>query len=44
MTLEKVFCEECRNDVEFTVVNESINSTVKGETYTYLGKIAHCNE
>lgn len=44
MTLEKVFCEECRNDVEFTVVNESMNGTVKGETYTYLGKVAHCND
>ena len=30
MTLEKVFCEECNNDVEFTVVNESMNGTVKG--------------
>ena len=44
MTLEKVFCEECRNDVEFTVVNESMNGTVKGETYTYLGKVAHCTD
>ena len=44
MTLEKVFCEECRNDVEFTVVNESMNGTVKGEKYTYLGKAAHCND
>ena len=44
MTLEKVFCEECRSDVEFTVVNESMNGTVKGEKYTYLGKAAHCND
>lgn len=38
----KVFCEECRNDVEFTVANKQMEGTVKGETYTYLGKAAYC--
>lgn len=42
MNERKVFCEECRNDVEFTVTNKQMEGTIKGETYIYLGKIAHC--
>lgn len=42
MSEKKVFCEECRNDVDFTVVNKQMDGTIKGETYTYLGKVAHC--
>lgn len=37
MDERKVFCEECRNDVEFTVTNMLMKVTI-----TYLGKIAHC--
>ncbi|MEG0496038.1 MAG: hypothetical protein RR564_07215, partial [Eubacterium sp.] len=32
----KDFCEECRNDVTFTVINKQMDGTIKGETYTYL--------
>ncbi|MEG2548568.1 MAG: hypothetical protein RSA60_09020, partial [Eubacterium sp.] len=42
MRERKVFCEECRNDVTFTVINKQMDGTIKGETYTYLGKVAHC--
>ncbi len=42
MTEKKVFCEECRNDMEFSVVNKRLEGTIKGETYSYLGKVAHC--
>ena len=42
MNERKVFCEECRNDVEFSVTNKQVEGTIKGETYTYLGKVAHC--
>lgn len=42
MTEKKVFCEECRNDVEFFVMNKQLEGTIKGETYSYLGKVAHC--
>lgn len=38
----KVFCEDCRNDVEFTLTNMQMECTVKEEIYAYLGKVAHC--
>ena len=40
----KMFCEECRNDVEFSVTNEQLEGTIKGETFAYFGKVAHCND
>lgn len=43
MNKNKVFCYECRDDVDFTVTNEEMTSNIKGESYTYFGKIAHCN-
>ena len=42
MNERKVFCEECRNDVGFLLQNKQMEGTIKGETYTYLGKVAHC--
>lgn len=42
MSEKKVFCEECRNDVNFTVRAKRTEGTIKGEKYTYLGKEAHC--
>lgn len=44
MSEKKVFCEECRNDVAFTVIEKQIESTIKGEKYTYEGKEAYCKE
>lgn len=42
MSERKVFCGECRNDVTFTVTDKQMEGTIKGEGYTYLGKVAHC--
>lgn len=42
MNEKKVFCDECRNDVIFNVENKQMDGTIKGVTYTYLGKVAHC--
>ena len=44
MVFEKVFCENCRNDVEYNVIEEQMIGTIKGETYTYTGKVAKCKE
>lgn len=42
MSERKVFCEECRNDVAFTVTEKRMKGTMKGEIYSYFGKEAHC--
>lgn len=42
MSERKVFCEECRNDVAFTVNEKQMEGNIKGEKYTYMGKGAHC--
>ena len=42
MSERKVFCEECRNDVAFTVVEKQMDGSIKGEKYTYVGKEARC--
>ena len=44
MVFEKVFCENCRNDVEYSVIEEQMIGTIKGEIYTYTGKVAKCKE
>ena len=44
MDFEKIFCENCRNDVEYNVIEEQMIGTIKGETYTYTGKVAKCKE
>ncbi|RDU23732.1 type II toxin-antitoxin system antitoxin SocA domain-containing protein [Anaerosacchariphilus polymeriproducens] len=42
MSERKVFCEECRNDVTFTINEKKMEGTIKGEKYSYIGKEAHC--
>lgn len=42
MSERKVFCEECRNDVTFTVIEKQMEGNIKGEKYSYIGKEAHC--
>lgn len=42
MNSRKVFCEECRNDVGFSIANKQMEGTIKGKLYPYLGKVAHC--
>ena len=34
---EKTFCEECRNDVEYTTVSVPMTGTIKGKEYHYTG-------
>lgn len=42
MSEKKVFCEECRNDVAFTIIEKQTEGTIKGEKYSYIGKEASC--
>lgn len=42
MSERKVFCDECRNDVTFTIHEKKMEGTIKGEPYSYIGKEAHC--
>lgn len=42
MNERKVFCVECRKDVEFRVTDTQLVGTIKGEKYSCLGRIAHC--
>lgn len=42
MEAKKVFCEECRNDVNYIVEETQMVGTIKGETYQYRGKVARC--
>lgn len=44
MSEKKVFCEECRSDVVFTVIEKQMEANVKGEKYIYMGKEAHCTD
>lgn len=39
---QKVFCEECRNDVEYTVSFIPMVGTIKGKEYSYTGMEARC--
>ena len=40
--IQKVFCEECRNDVEYTVSSVPMIGTIKGREYSYTGMEARC--
>jgi len=42
MCESKLFCEECRNDVDVMIMDVKKEGTIKGEKYTYNGKEAHC--
>lgn len=42
MSERKVFCEECRNDVAYTINEKKMDGIIKGEKYSYIGKEAHC--
>lgn len=42
MKSRKVFCEECRRDVDFMVHKKQMTGTIKGEVYSYTGQIASC--
>jgi uncharacterized phage-associated protein len=42
MSKNKKFCEGCRNDVEYIITEKEMESELKGEKYSYMGKEAHC--
>ena len=40
----KTFCEECRNDVEYSTKSIPMTASIKGKQYSYTGTEAHCKE
>lgn len=38
-----VFCEECRDDVEYTITEVPMIGKIKGNKYSYTGKEARCD-
>ena len=40
----KTFCEECRNDVEYSANSVPMTATIKGKQYSYTGTEARCKE
>lgn len=40
----KTFCEECRNDVEYSANSVPMTATIKGKQYSYTGIEARCKE
>ena len=44
MSRSLVFCEECRNEVDYKIVDKEMEDSLKGETYHYMGKEAYCIE
>lgn len=44
MNSQKVFCEECRNDVNYVEASVPMTGTIKEKAYHYIGKEAHCVE
>ena len=42
MSEKKVFCEKCRDDVEYIETTEQMYGAIKDRTYQYVGKEAHC--
>lgn len=39
-----VFCEECRNDVEYIIEEKELVGTLLGKQYHYKGKEVKCAE
>lgn len=42
MEVNKTFCEECRDEVEYLVSDEKFISNIKGKDYEYMGQKAVC--
>lgn len=42
MNMKKIFCEECRNDVNCIETSAPMVGTIKEKAYRYVGKEAHC--
>lgn len=41
---KKIFCENCRQDVLYTVSKQSLSNTLKGVRYCYDGQAAYCSK
>lgn len=39
-----VFCEECRDDVKYTIKEKTMIGTIRGREYQYVGKEAKCSK
>ena len=44
MNAKKVFCEECRNDVDYVIATTPMTGSIREKEYSYIGKEAHCAE
>jgi putative zinc finger/helix-turn-helix YgiT family protein len=44
MSEKLTFCEECRKDAAYSVDSVSMQASLKGEEYNYIGKKAVCTE
>ncbi|MFP1676085.1 type II TA system antitoxin MqsA family protein [Gardnerella sp. Marseille-Q9691] len=44
MRANKTFCEECRNEVEYSTKSIPMTASIKGKQYSYTGTEAHCKE
>ena len=44
MKSERVFCESCRKNVEYTITNLNLENELKGKIYHYNGNKTSCNE
>lgn len=44
MNTKQIFCEECRNNVHYTINTVTMTGTIKGKKYHYIGKEAHCTD
>ncbi|MCQ2554984.1 MAG: DUF4065 domain-containing protein [Clostridia bacterium] len=42
MTVNTAFCEECRDDTEYEIIEKEMTGTVKGKVYHYTGREAKC--
>ena len=38
MNVKKVFCEECRNDVDYVVTTTPMTGCIKEKEYSYFNK------
>lgn len=44
MNTKKVFCEECRNDVDYIEASVPMTGTIREKDYHYIGKEVHCTD
>ena len=44
MIAKKVFCEECRNDVDYNVTTVPMTGIIRDKEYSYTGKEARCTD